>query len=128
YRLRCAGPGVVLLQRHARGHSSIRCLRYCHHRCRHRRGSHRGCRDRDGKECREESECVHRGLRYCALRVDGTLRAFDSNTTLLSAPLISIMPSAPLLNARKIEWSTSTRSPGTSARNSTIAEPPAGTS
>src|SRR5690606_28433293 len=44
------------------------------------------------------------------------------------SPSTWIIPSAPLLKARKIEWSTRTSSPGASARNSTIAAPPAGIS
>ena len=38
------------------------------------------------------------------------------------------MPSEPLWNVRKMLWSTSTKLPGTSALNSTMAEPPAGIS
>src|ERR1035437_5174459 len=47
---------------------------------------------------------------------------------LFSGPETVRMPSVPLLNARKIAWSTRTKSPGTVAPNSTTAEPPAGMS
>jgi hypothetical protein len=39
---------------------------------------------------------------YCADRTVGWFDCTLSNTTLLAFPLISIMPSAPWLNARKI--------------------------
>ncbi|MNS26998.1 hypothetical protein D3C72_589340 [compost metagenome] len=45
---------------------------------------------------------------------------------LFSFPSTFNIPSAPLLNALKIEWSTKMKVPGVSTLKSTIAAPPAG--
>src|SRR5215475_11272875 len=91
-----------------------------HHSSRRSHGDQR-------KECSSQHRsCLE--VRYSACFAAPPIPLIAAKTFAFAFPSTRIMPSAPLWNARKIEWSTRTSSPGFSTPNSTTAAPPDGMS